>query len=314
MKIHHILLLNVVLYLTDPVTAQDFAPVGAEWYYTELHAFSGDKTFLKITSLKDTLVNGKDCRLIQKQGNPMCSGRPDVELMYEEAGIVYFWDTTFNKFQPLFDLTKNINEYWIIEVMDERYIHGLDSFVFDVDTIKITVNSISFIEINGKSLKQLYVTYDMLTELHPYSYDSRIIEKIGDMTYLFNYYPWSSVACDGNYAAGLRCYEDPDLGFYSTGIADSCDYIYRYVGMISQEEPSDHFKVFPNPSDDLINVSCEKDCVYVLELTDLIGRTVISEEINRSNQTDISALKNGMYVLTVKNNEKIEWRQILMKY
>jgi hypothetical protein len=112
----------------------------------------------------------------------------------------------------------------------------------------------------------------------------------------------------------LRCYEDPDLGFYSTGIADSCDYIYRYVGMISQEEPSDHFKVFPNPSDDLINVSCEKDCVYVLELTDLIGRTVISEEINRSNQTDISALKNGMYVLTVKNNEKIEWRQILMKY
>lgn len=104
----------------------------------------------------------------------------------------------------------------------------------NLDTINVSIDSISPIVINGKSLKRLHVPYYLLTEEYPYSYNSIIIEKIGDIQYMFNYYPSASVACDGNYSAGLRCYQDSELGFYSTGIADSCDYIYIYMEKYSR--------------------------------------------------------------------------------
>lgn len=313
MKIHRILLLIFNMILINSVYAQDFAPIGAEWHYTERHAFSGDETFLKISSIKDTVVNGKECRLIQKQGNPMCSGRPDIEFMYQEDSKVFFWDNTFNKFQILYDLTKAVNEFWIIEVFDERCTNNWDSIIHDLDTIKIIVNSISTIEINGKLLKQLSVTYDVITEVNPYSYDSKIIEKIGDIKYLFNYYPYSSWACDGNYAAGLRCYEDSELGFYSTGIADSCDYIFRWTSIQENTSNSDLI-VFPNPTTGQLTISSESKIEYSVELTDLMGRILKSGKLYMSTQFDISVFSEGLYILVIKYKDKTIAKRKIIKY
>ena len=130
------ILFGLILFGVIKLTAQDFAPIGAEWFYTERHAFSGDITFLKITSNKDTIIDGKNCRVIQKHGNPMCSGRPDIEYMYQEDSVLYFYDTTFNRFQILYDLTKKLDESWFIEVVDIMYDNNLDS-------IKVTIDSIS---------------------------------------------------------------------------------------------------------------------------------------------------------------------------
>lgn len=46
---------------------QEFAPVGAEWYYNERFAFSGDVDYIKFTSVKDTVVQGKTCSKIIKR-------------------------------------------------------------------------------------------------------------------------------------------------------------------------------------------------------------------------------------------------------
>jgi hypothetical protein len=57
------------MLLVHSAIAQDFAPIGAEWYYTERHAFSGDITFLKISSIKDTIVNQKNCRILLNEAS-----------------------------------------------------------------------------------------------------------------------------------------------------------------------------------------------------------------------------------------------------
>lgn len=286
--------------------AQDFAPIGAEWYYTERHAFCGDETYLKITSIRDTIVNGKECRMLQKLGNPMCSGRPDIEILHQEDSVVFFWDTTFYRFQTLYDLTKDINESWIIEVIDEWN----DS---NKDTIKITVNSISTVDINGKSLKKLSVTYLVITENHPYSYKSNIIEKIGDMNYLFNYYPYSSVACDGNYSAGLRCYEDSELGLFSTGIADSCNYIYRWTS-IEENESNFEFNIYPNPTFGQFTISTESKTEYTFEMTDFLGRIIKSGYVNENSKFDISSFPSGLYILLIKEDMRAIATRKLLKY
>jgi hypothetical protein len=296
---------NFTILSSSSNNAYAWAPVGATWYYTERHAFSGDQTFLKITSVKDTVVFDKNCRLIQKQGNPMCSGRPNIELMYQKDSVVYFWDDEFNRFQILYDLTKRIREFWIIEVYDNRYDWELDSFIINADTIRITVNSISSIEINGKLLKQLHVTYDVITEVYPYSYNSIIIEKIGDVNYLFNYYPYSSMACDGNFANGLRCYEDSELGFYSTGIADSCNYIYKWVSI--QEFYSDSYQavIYPNPFTDQLTIEGLPNDDLLIEIYDLFGRAVYLDTRPSDNSITISTadIKAGLYLLRVRDTD-----------
>lgn len=301
----HIITFGLVLLSFVKLTAQDFAPIGAEWHYNERHAFSGDLTFFKVSSIKDTVVDMKNCRLIQKQGNPMCSGRPDIEYMYQKDSILYFYDTTFNKFQILYDLTKKVNESWVIEVIDVMYDNNLD-------TIKITVDSIATKVINEKPLKELFVTYNVLTEEHPYSYKSRIIEKIGDVNYLFNYYPYSSIACDGNYADGLRCYEDSELGFYSTMIVDSCDYIYIWSN-IQGKISNINIKIFPNPTSGQIKISAETKSEYLVELTDVIGRKLKSDNFTLNTQIDITAFPKGSYILLVKERNETITERIIIK-
>jgi len=44
----------ILLFLTfSMVSAQNFAPIGAEWYYGEGWAFDFFHSYLKITSIKD---------------------------------------------------------------------------------------------------------------------------------------------------------------------------------------------------------------------------------------------------------------------
>jgi hypothetical protein len=67
----------------------------------------------------------------------------------------------------LYVLNAQPSEYWIIKVKDEEQ---------DIDTITITVDSISITQINGQNLKLLYVTYNKDDENMPESYSSTIIE------------------------------------------------------------------------------------------------------------------------------------------
>lgn len=293
---------NGIWYSID---GKDFAPIGTEWYYTERFAFSGDINYLKISSVRDTIISGKRCRVIQKERNLMCNNRPDIEYMYEENRIMYFWDETFNRFQVLNDFNKSVNEYWIIEVKD--------TWTNSLDTIKVAVDSISSININNHPLKVLYVTYNVLSKTFPYSYTSKIIEKIGDTQFLFNFYPESSLACDANYSGGLRCYNDPKMGNYSTGIAESCTYTHVWNGL-NISISNVNFNVFPNPSEGKFEVNSNISGTLTAEVKDIIGRLIITIEFENHTQIDLTHFQNGIYILTIKQKNKIAgWIKLIKK-
>ncbi len=218
-----LILICIFLFYSGYILAQDFAPVGAEWYYSESFAFSGDENYLYIKSEKDTVFHGVTCRELVKNHLLGCSGRPQIEYVYSKNDTVFFWDEAIGKFQILYDFNAKKNSSWIILQK------GSDD---GIDTIKVNIDSVVPVTINNRSLKLLYVKYDVI-DTNPlggynYSYSSKIIEKIGDKGYLFNLFTSDNIACDGNMSDGLRCYEDPEFGFYSTGIADSCTYTYDW--------------------------------------------------------------------------------------
>lgn len=177
------LLFTITLIIsTISFYGQEFAPVGAEWYYNEQFAFAGDINYIKFTSEKDTLIFGENCKKITKRHKLICNNRPNTEYLFTRNDTVFFLDTAFNEFQILYDFSANPTNSWIIKIKDEFQI---------IDTLTITVDSISTTQINGQNLKTLYVTYVNDDQNMPQIYPSVIIERIGDINYMFNWYPWT---------------------------------------------------------------------------------------------------------------------------
>lgn len=290
-------ILSILIY------GQDFAPIGAEWYYNEQFAFSGDVDYIKFNSEKDTLVNGQTCKKITKRHKLGCNDRPDTEYLYTKNDTVFFLDTIFNEFQILYVFNANPLDSWIIKIKDEEQ---------DLDTILISVDSITTKQINGVDLKAIHVTYNKFDENMPETYSSTIIEKIGDVKYMFNWYPWSNVACDVNYTSGLRCYQDSQLGLYSTGIADSCDYTYKWTG-IDKNELNSRIQIFPNPANDYIEIILDINSDYKAELYDLNGRLLLTKIFNLNIELDLVGIKSGYYLLMIKEKTEILGSRRLIK-
>ena len=226
----------LMLFAGTSLIAQSFAPVGATWHYSERFAFSGAVDYIRFTAEMDTMVNNQLCSKITKR-HKLLNGRPQTEFLFSRNDTVFFLDTTFNEFQILYDFNAGPGDSWDIKVV---------TWENEIDTFSIRVDSTSMVNINGTMLKAMHVSYLMFDGYLPETYNSTIIEKIGVITYMFN---WNVIAplVDANWTDGLRCYEDQDLGMYSTGIADSCE--YTTLAIDDSEQTNIATKIFPNPND-----------------------------------------------------------------
>ena len=146
------------------------------------------------------------------------------------------------------------------------------------------------------------------------TYPSEIMERIGDMTYLFNFYPEFALACDFNWADGLRCYEDPLLGFYSTGIADSCTYVW--TGIEDKLADKALFTIYPNPATDFTWLSLPvSEKRYTVSMLDPWGKfiltgTNIKGPLFRLPLLDYSP---GLYLLLIKYDNKIQSLKLMIR-
>lgn len=283
---------------------QDFAPIGAKWYYTEQFAFSGDISYLWIESVGDTIIKGKDCRILENNGGLMCAFHNIKDFVYFEDSIAYFYVAEIDTFQILYNLKAQKDSSWTI-------VFGID-LESKLDTIQVVVDSVSYVTINSKELKKLHVSYKSLNfGWEDLGYGGEIIERIGDKNYLFNLYSLSGIVCDGNYSGGLRCYQDPELGFYSTEIAESCDYTYKWTGIEGNSISSD-FKVYPNPTSDWIEIESKSNTELMISILDLSGKVLVNSKLLGFSRIDLTKFQTGFYILKIKQSGKtLETRKIL---
>ena len=294
-----------ILIVTSAIisNAQDFAPVGAQWYYDERFAFSGDIDYIKFTSEKDTVISGETCRKITKRHQLICNGRPNVEYIFYRNDTVFFLDTAFNEFQALYVFGAEAGDFWAIKFKDENQ---------NIDTLTISVDSVSTTTINGQNLKTLYVTYSKNNDTLQQPYPSTIIERIGDIHYMFNWSPLSSsMACDANYTYGLRCYEDSVLGFYSSGAADSCNYSNTGNNELTFSKA---FEIFPNPTQGSVEIKVKEFSYYTISLFDLTGKQVKYYKVYGSKfKIDLSSVEKGIYIIRLQTDKQIIGYKKLIK-
>lgn len=74
------------------------------------------------------------------------------------------------------------------------------------------------------------------------------------------------------------------------------------LGIAGIEENNLNFAIYPNPTNDLLNVSTLEK-IESITITDLTGKVVLSN--NLKNNINVSSLTNGNYFISVKSNNKI---------
>ena len=271
----HIPLL-IVLLISLNSHSQNFAPIGATWYYGLVSQSTPDINYSKWEAINDSLILGKSTSKIQRTDG--YAGTIDtVMYVYEDSGVVYKYLAITNSFDTLYNFNANANDFWSL----------------DVDTncsLTVTVDSTSMITINSFNLKVLYVT----TTNGEFS--GTIIEKIGHQRAPL---PGIGYLCyglfDGDSYDGLRCYADTVIGSYFTGIVATCDtitgiYDYNMDNMVN---------VYPNPASTLITIELPLPKCEIktqLQLFDVTGKKVLTKQINTiTTPIDISNYPKGMY-------------------
>ncbi len=277
--------LCVALVYSFAAYAQDFAPVGAKWHYGAGAAFSPNTFYMWIESVGDSVVHGRTCQKLIGNYGLDCSFYSSPAFVYDEDSVVYFYEPHLDNFQTLYDFKLSPGESW-----QTVFFAG-----FEMDSVVATVDSVDFEEINGRSLKQLYVTYEIQSGENwggVYRwYNAVIRERLGDMEYLFRLFT-SHAICDGTFSLGLRCYEDAQLGFYSTGIAPTCDYEWVSVG----DEEMSSLSLHPNPTNGHLKLIGLVEGDLKVHVIDCTGREVMNQKLTGSQLLDISRLRDGIYL------------------
>ena len=212
----------MLIFSIQPVvgTAQEWAPIGAKWHFN----YTGT-SYSVFESTGDTIILGKTCRKIEKSKDYHYWGnRPLMEFTFYSNDSVYFYDQNFPGFYLLYDFNASPGDSWYYQFPGE-------SHTGDIDSIKVIVDSVDMVTINSYSLKRLYIHYDTVN--FEWTDDcfllcdkqSSIIQYLGDTLNMFNTFTMDEVELDAEFPGVLRCYDDPIIGHYETGIVDSCTWV-----------------------------------------------------------------------------------------
>lgn len=64
--------------------------------------------------------------------------------------------------------------------------------------------------------------------------------------------------------------------------------------------------VYPNPAEDYIVVSTQKESIFNYSIQDMNGKVLVEDSFFKSIELETQFLESGMYILTLKSNEKVE--------
>ena len=88
--------------------------------------------------------------------------------------------------------------------------------------------------------------------------------------------------------------------------SDTCTWILNSTPLSVFENNSNvEFSIFPVPANDKLTINTT-EMIDAYEVYDITGKTILSSTLNQSISTiDVSALKNGVYFISIFNDEKL---------
>jgi len=276
-----------------------FCPSGAQWNYL----FSGtiwsptvshNET---IVYVKDSIENNETIKLlVHNRSAANCSQWIKRTWIKQRGDTLYYRNKfTHEKWVILYNFATPSGQTWQSRVIDHPF---LGDTVFTT-----TVLAVGAIVENGFTLRQMTVS------VSPGSAYPRVItERFGARSFMFLYNTRQSSSCDGDVFIEYLCYSDSAFGTKQF-TEKECQH-NNPLSFGDDETIKFSLTGFPNPTKSgfNLNYSAQNTLPVNIELKDQIGKTVFSttSKLNESEHyIPLEDLSNGIYIIQVKQNDKI---------
>lgn len=192
------LLLLPIFFCLSLHARSPFAPVGAQWTYTQHHVSGPDTNLFVIQCTRDTVIQGRTCsKLAYIEGMNDCM--PFLPALTRQGDSVLAYQPYYDAFTTLYVFGQAPGFSW----------ETLIEYPFGTDTITWTVTDTGHVDIDWMELRSQHVTATASGYYNTVPLTSgTIIDLLGDLQYLF---PWIYGACDSENNFPLRCYEEGTL-------------------------------------------------------------------------------------------------------
>lgn len=307
-----ILFLIIICFSVLASHAQRWMPVGTVFTQSKIkmHPSGWYPIGLKpeIIEVIDTVrLNGKLCTYTDISGKILDTSSVNGSFItYQDSGVVYWYRPYLRDFTVLYDFNKNVGEGWMMDGLPE-YMGGPKYC-----SRPVIVTSKKIVTINGFDLIQITLQYeDAKMEIF-----GDVIEGIGALGEPFPFHApcFAGIVDDYSEYCGLRCVSHPDIGFHDFKIAPTCDYEPTSIKTYAKNNA---LKIAPNPSKGQFNIQLSNlfvDRPTIVNVLDLMGRIVLSKEVNFKNQQALINLNvsDGIYFVEMTDGNGETWRERIL--
>ncbi len=290
------LLIILLVTCCSPIYAQEFAPIGAQWYYSEQAGGKAPENseYIHYHVVKDTLVAGQHVRKITRTYYQYFGDTVTLEpiFVYQDGQTVYQYNPDKRSFGRLYIFGAQVGDILTLDVPYGDYATSTKR-----KTYRLQIDSVATETYTGIELKK-YKAHGL--DGIQFWNDGWFMERLGGLDWFF-----PRAALNLHPGGPLRCYRDKDLNLKINTIA--CDYHlnggddrYDYQG----------FAIYPNPSSGEISIKSLRPIKGVIIYNNL-GIAVVqrSEPL-----IDISGYPDGLYIVKVTfDNDRIIYRKILKR-
>jgi hypothetical protein len=276
------LFLIILTSITIQISAQEFAPIGAKWHYSQGTLNPELIAFKTIESISDTVIDEKNCKKLIQVSTYMPPSTPSLFLYSSNDSVFVYEEGSFHLLYDFGAVTGDTIE--------------LGYLAYNGSPLKMIIDSTSTITINGQSKKLQYVTCgDGLV----IEFGGKVIEGIGNTEYMFP-------RLDGNIDGPLRCYEDNILGLFLSPFHTNNGWDFQnceqIITGINDLHVTETISIYPNPVKSSFTLT-NLDRVTEFEIFDIHGRKVMKGIVNFTQVIKIENLPKGLYFLRLQNSK-----------
>lgn len=286
------LFLLILIVATLQNYAQDFAPIGAIWHYSQGTPNPNMATFKTIESISDTTINGKLCHKLIEVERIFDAVSVVYHFMYSENDSVFIFGGT--DFHLLYDFGANTGDTILL---------GFKTH--DGSPLKMIIDSTGEISVGNELRKIQYITCGDGIVIE---FGKHVIRNIGNTSFMFP-------TLDGSMNGPLRCYEDSLTGLFINPFHpdwwdhQDCEEI---ITGIRETENTEKTTVFPNPTTSSISIkNIDRETEY--KIFNVSGEIVLNGIISELNEIKMTELQTGIYFIELKNDNMLTVKKIIKK-
>jgi len=288
------LFLMILIVATLQNYAQEFAPVGAIWHYTQRTINPDLTSFKTIEAISDTSINGIQCRKMIEVERYIDTTNVMYHYMYSENDSVFFFAE--NDFHLLYDFGANTGDTIILDYFS----------TYNGTPLKMIIDSTGTIIVNNQEKEIQYITCGDGIVIE---FGNHVIAGIGNTSFMFP-------TLDGSINGPLRCYQDNSTDLFLNPFHPTYGWNHQdceeIITSIEEAEKGSRITVYPNPSTNNISITNVNQPIE-FRILDINGKLIEKGVLQVSSEIRIKELPNGIYFIELQNENIRIIRKIIKK-